>query len=232
MQAVHNIEINAIHNEQPKILLAPYQEADVAAIFPLDLQAVDFPPRHLHRYESSPAAIAALADSAYRTHWGIFEQEPVAANFIGEVSLADVNVGSLEDPVYTAKLRAVGTFVMRADKRGSGIGSLAKLGVIEHALSEGTHVLQADTSGTNLPAQRSLHKLGFSHVHNRPPGRGIPGVDVTQHWMLVRPESIAAMSANNPERQPLYAAGWQRYANFKRAYTVTVNYSPVASPNV
>ena len=200
--------------DQPPLYLAPFTEQDLATVLPVHPDDLPYE-REVTRAKLQRGSAAELVEGARQrpqtTEWGIFAREVTPNAFLGTVSLQDSLVTE-EPPQFTSLVRETGTLIMQPEARGKGIGSKAKAAAIQHALDNGTVVFSAQTSEHNEAAQRSLRKIGFSHVDTSQEGHFIGG-ELTQHWMLAAPVAHKSVAANEQELTALQA-GWQRYQDY------------------
>ena len=153
------------------------------------------------------AFISNRRNNQHFVEWGIYPGEVATENFIGTISLSE---GQNDERTYTRLVRTVGTSIMRADARGKGDGSLAKLAVMTHALEDNTLVLQAFTSQKNEPAQKSLRKAGFVYAGSENIYK-YPGGEQTQQWVFAAPRATDIVSEEYRVSPDDLKDGWRRY---------------------
>jgi RimJ/RimL family protein N-acetyltransferase len=198
------------------LALAPFGVGELETVMPIDTTGMLMAEQHLASLAASSAGqLAARVDqNQHNVAWGMYEPEPSRDSFLGVITLSEFNTGTADKPEFTRLKQDIGTLIMRKNARGRGVGSLAKLVVIERQLaSSETQIIQATTTERNVPAQKSLHKLGFEHISSWTDGT-FNSAGQYQRWRLIRQEAIDRVAKSDAYKQRLIAS-WQRYLNFR-----------------
>lgn len=192
------------------LYLAPYDETELAAAWPTSVDDLLFPPADLELLtEHTPEEVAALTrEREYLISWGVYTSEVSPERFLGTISLTE---HLLDEGDHTPIVQEVGTFLMRPEARGKGLGTLAKVAVAGYAFgSQGTKLIESYTSVNNKAAQKSLHRAGFIRQSTFD-YLDFPGGGQTEYWLLSHADIHAAVADNHELPLSDLEAGWERY---------------------
>lgn len=197
----------AVSSPERSLLLAPFTERHLQAVLPISRAIIGYLPRWMDRYltTSDPEAYIQYEQSATdHLTWGIFEpgydSDPRSPqSFIGTVLLHDVGCGVLQ----------VSTSLYRRDAQGKGLGTLAKMGVIDRAFKSKARSVDSLSAQGNTPAHQSLRKAGLVQVSA---GGGVcelinGSVQQITEWTLLHP----LVQLHDSKHHELLRAGRKTY---------------------
>jgi RimJ/RimL family protein N-acetyltransferase len=162
MIATNTIRLTSRTNSFDPLHLAPFGEAELSRIMPVDLSLMPYMSQGAKQaFRKDPQYLLDVAASmSHILEWGIYDGDVQSDNFIGSIELCKSNAGTPEKPAYSAVVRELGTLVVR---QAQGFGTRAKLALLGYAFEQTeTLVVHSYTSERNYPAQRSLAKTGFT----------------------------------------------------------------------
>jgi RimJ/RimL family protein N-acetyltransferase len=214
--------INQAAEQSQPIYLAPFGEADLAEVVPLNTDGLYFPEDAIELYAQDPAALVAIHENLEHSQdWGIYRGEVSPKAFQGVVHLTKTTFGEPDNLQYTHIMQETGLYIMRPAERQKGLGSIARLAVMSYALeTQGTRAFQALVSEHNAASQRSLTKSGFTLLDTVPNYIKFAGGEATQHWVAAHPDAQISVAANSTEAEAL-AAGWQHYEARRQQLNIT-----------
>lgn len=217
---ITNTEITAYNAARDlQVLLAPFSHEELDQCMPFPEEYKRFNPVTQNGPLPADAIVEAMHAQKHNLAWGIYLDSPATNNFVGVISISEYNAGTEDQPRWSKTLQETHTGIFSPEWHGKGIGTLAKLAVMAYAFEhEGTHVFYAQTSEYNVAAQRSLHKVGFSHLDSYKHYQFKEGGD-TQCWMLSDPRAHVHAGT---ERLAL-EAGWARYNAAREAVKLTID---------
>lgn len=217
MIAENTLRVASKADDSTLLYLAPFGVKELAQYVPTNPDIMPFESNAVrYMYTGTPLSVFEAEERAsYIRSWGLYEGTPTTEAFIGTIDLADKGIGNPVNPTYTKVIREVGTLILKPDKRGKGIGSLAKLAVMQYAYEqEAALAFVAETSEYNAVSQGSLTKVGFTHIDTRHLYE-FPGGEQTQHWMLASPKvqaSLARQAGSSESQRHALENGWNRFA--------------------
>jgi RimJ/RimL family protein N-acetyltransferase len=192
--------------QRPDIILAPYTVKDLGPYLPVRRETIPFEHAIAQDfYQMDPQKYIDSEADSITTSWGIFNE----ARLVGMVATCE----EVDDnEVLLENQEEIGTILFDDEMRGLGIGTLAKIGLMAHGISErGIRQYGAWTSEQNLAAQRSLHKAGFtltekSKYHDY--GDGV----ASEYWVLADMRGRPNIPFVTPPRTARFRKGWRRFA--------------------
>lgn len=189
--------------------LAPYGTAELKAVQPIDAAGLAYPKGDLQALSTySPAEmIEATCQGKNFISWGMYASDVRPSQFIGVVNLSEA-IGPGD--VYTKEMQSIGTFIMRHEWRGQGHGSLAKLALMAYALQSNTKIIESLTSEHNMPAQKSLEKVGFTLVDTFD-YLDYPNGEKTQQWLFSEPALFPTLASAYGTTELKFYEAWKRY---------------------
>jgi RimJ/RimL family protein N-acetyltransferase len=207
MIATTHISIHELASDS-RLHLAPFSHEELEQYVPFPEEYTRFnpvPPEG--KPKTAEDIMATRAADEHDLAWGIYTERPSVQNFVGIVSLSEVNAGTAEQAEWSSSVQEIHTGLFSSKWHGKGIGTLAKLAVIAYALEHhDTHAIYAYTSEHNVGAHRSLKKVGFSHLHDSK-YFDFKDEGTTQSWMLADPRAQEHLG----DDQATLAEGWKRY---------------------
>ncbi|HEX8762709.1 MAG TPA: GNAT family N-acetyltransferase [Candidatus Saccharimonadales bacterium] len=217
----HALRLDQVTDNRNSLYLAPFGEAELTAVSPLDTTNIYFPVSSVAAYKHLPpgelTANAAKAENSLT--WGIYNGKVLPNNFAGIVSLTQTLHDTSGKPKYTNLMQEIGTYIMRPSARGQGIGTLAKAGLIAHAFENlGMKAVYAYTSEYNHASQDSLSKIGFTCLH-ADQYLHFEGGEKTETWYLASPRAQELIALQDSEFEAL-AKGWEQYLELQQRITI------------
>lgn len=205
MIARNEIIIDSLEDDR-SVTLAPFGFEEAESMFPMsDDAVVGSPSDALEKWDGDPDLFwNALVLRQDVVRWGIYAPLEERTAFLGFIALIHTDLSVPE----------IGTFIATKEARHKGIGTLAKVGLIEYARDRGALAVYATTTTTNTPARGGLNKVGFTNMgaYGEPEQYGRDRrISQPECWYL---ETDLARDIS--ERQdPQLLAGWQRYEELR-----------------
>src|SRR5436305_229567 len=134
--------IRVTRPDAAQLFLASFNEADLAGCMPVDPNSLPYEPANVHQsFARAPGEfIHSASQYEHFRSWGIYEGTPSPDSFVGLIDLCQQNYGDAYTPEYSKTMQRIGTTILAVDRRGRGIGTIAKLAVIRFATEvDGTH---------------------------------------------------------------------------------------------
>ena len=212
-------EINNAAEQAQPIYLAPFGEADLAQVTPLNTDGLYFPRAAIDLYAQDPAALVATHENLEHSQdWGIFQGEVSPEAFQGVAQLNKTKFGGAR---YRQHMQETGLYVMRPDGRQKGLGGIARLAMMTYAVeNQGTRAFRTLVSERNSASQKSLTRAGFVLLETIPNCIDFPDGEATQHWAAAHPHAQHSVASSSAQADAL-AAGWQRYETQRQQLNIT-----------
>jgi len=219
---------NIANPEVPPVYLAPFGEAELAKVLPIDPNSAPYELRQAV-INLSRLGAASMADLISRTPvvstFGIYSGRIKPDRFVGVVDLLPAeNPGPANvEPTYTKTLQSLGVHIYSARKQGRGLGTAAVLGIMRYATQiEGTTFFDAWTSEQNLPAQRILDNLGYVETANREHAEHFGGrTSWLKQWIFAAPETVESTNTPPLLHEPL-RRGYEKFTDLAMKYEVQI----------
>jgi len=214
--------LRATMPKTPGIVLAPFGVEELTRVLPLDSETLQYEVTHARTAFGKPPQQVykrTYMQDLGLTAWGIYLGQRATTSFIGTVGT--IEIGDRVDASLKYS-QEVGTIIFDADSRGKGIGTLAKLAIVTHAIRhDKTRSFQAYTSVRNVAARKSLEKVGFTHIEDSD-FLEFSGGENTREWILIDPPSQERLRDIEPYLNfAAIAKGWKRYEAAAKRLKIT-----------
>jgi RimJ/RimL family protein N-acetyltransferase len=210
------------------LYLAPFGLEDLRNVYPIDRGLLIHElPATAAAYSSAEHVIEAESANTLDTLWGIFTEAVSPQTFLGTIGLLAEEIesdGSKYGDARSKRVQEVGTTLLRAGSTGRGFGSLAKLAVLAYAFEvDETHAVSALTSPANIPAHKSLAKVGFEKIYSHDnPVVFNNGLEAPfDYWFLADKTARASCCDGDPNLERLLERGWQKYLRATQSVRIT-----------